>query len=102
MADEGTRAEIDTPAALYVGEVMHARLRPIGRHSGHRFCYRVMSLLIDLDRLDEADRQSPLFGVNRFCRQRVREVPPAGSDLYRNRGTYRSATSSYMAMTTAG
>ena len=24
-----------------------------------------MSLLIDLDRLDEADRQSPLFGVNR-------------------------------------
>jgi len=49
------------PAALYVGEVMHARLKPVG----HRFCYRVMSLLIDLDRLAEADRQSPLFGVNR-------------------------------------
>ena len=32
---------------------------------GHRFNYRVMSLLIDLNRLDEADRQSPLFGVNR-------------------------------------
>src|ERR1700712_1744093 len=48
-------------AALYVGEVMHARLRPMG----HRFSYRVMSLLIDLDRLDMADRQSPLFGVNR-------------------------------------
>ena len=32
---------------------------------GHRFSYRVMSLLIDLDRLDEADRQSPLFAVNR-------------------------------------
>lgn len=48
-------------AALYVGEVMHARLKPIG----HRFSYRVMNLLIDLDRLDEADRQSPLFGVNR-------------------------------------
>ncbi|MBA2402276.1 MAG: DUF1365 domain-containing protein, partial [Bradyrhizobium sp.] len=32
---------------------------------GHRFNYRVMSLLIDLDRLDMADRQSPLFGVNR-------------------------------------
>ena len=48
-------------AALYVGEVMHARLKPIG----HRFSYRVMSLLIDLDRLTEADRQSPLFGVNR-------------------------------------
>ena len=48
-------------ASLYVGEVMHARLKPIG----HRFSYRVMSLLIDLDRLDAADRQSPLFGVNR-------------------------------------
>jgi DUF1365 family protein len=32
---------------------------------GHRFSYRVMNLLIDLDRLDAADRQSPLFGVNR-------------------------------------
>ena len=47
-------------AALYVGEVMHARLKPMG----HRFSYRVMSLLIDLDRLAAADRQSPLFGVN--------------------------------------
>jgi DUF1365 family protein len=48
-------------AALYVGDVMHARLRrPL-----HRFHYRVMSLLIDLDRLDDADRQSRLFGVNR-------------------------------------
>src|SRR5665213_991064 len=49
------------PAALYFGEVMHARLKP----TGHRFSYRVMSLLIDLDRLEAADRQSPLFGVNR-------------------------------------
>jgi DUF1365 family protein len=40
---------------------MHARLKPVG----HRFSYRVMSLLIDLDRLDAADRQSALFGVNR-------------------------------------
>ena len=48
-------------AALYIGDVMHARLKPVG----HRFGYRVMSLLIDLDRLDAADRQSPLFGVNR-------------------------------------
>src|SRR5579862_3661439 len=48
-------------AALYLGEVMHARLKPVG----HRFSYRVMSLLIDLDRLDVADRQSRLFGVNR-------------------------------------
>jgi Protein of unknown function (DUF1365) len=48
-------------AALYFGEVMHARLKPMG----HRFSYRVMSLLIDLDRLEEADRRSPLFGINR-------------------------------------
>jgi uncharacterized protein len=48
-------------AALYVGDVMHASLKPVG----HRFSYRVMSLLIDLDRLEVADRQTPLFGVNR-------------------------------------
>ena len=36
-------------AALYFGDVMHARLKPMG----HRFSYRVMSLLIDLDRLVE-------------------------------------------------
>ncbi|WP_420135549.1 DUF1365 domain-containing protein [Rhodopseudomonas sp.] len=51
----------DAPASLYVGDVMHARLKPMG----HRFNYRVMSLLIDLDRLAAADRMSPLFGVNR-------------------------------------
>ena len=49
------------PAALYWGKVMHARWRPVQ----HRFSYRVMSLLIDLDRLDDARRQSWLFGVNR-------------------------------------
>ena len=55
-------AEIEgDAAALYVGEVMHARLKPVG----HRFTYRVMSLLIDLDRLEVANRQTPLFGVNR-------------------------------------
>lgn len=51
----------DDAAALYVGDVMHARLKPVG----HRFSYRVMSLLIDLDQLGSADRQTPLFGVNR-------------------------------------
>ena len=59
--DKADTAAADAPAALYFGEVMHARLKPVG----HRFSYRVMSLLIDLDRLDDADRQSPLFGVNR-------------------------------------
>jgi DUF1365 family protein len=60
MPDETAKAGIDA-AALYFGAVMHARLKP----RGHRFSYRVMSLLIDLDRLDAADRQSRLFGVNR-------------------------------------
>jgi DUF1365 family protein len=48
-------------AALYVGDVMHARLKPMS----HRFSYRVLSLLVDLDHLDEADRLTRLFGVNR-------------------------------------
>jgi len=59
---EPARADDATvPAALYWGKVMHARWRPVQ----HRFTYRVMSLLIDLDRLSEADRQSRLFGINR-------------------------------------
>jgi uncharacterized protein len=58
---EPHRETVDAAAVLYFGDVMHARLKPMG----HRFSYRVMSLLIDLDRLDEADRQSRLFGVNR-------------------------------------
>jgi len=59
--DKALPVAADAAAALYFGDVMHARLKPMG----HRFSYRVMSLLIDLDRLEEADRQSPLFGVNR-------------------------------------
>jgi uncharacterized protein len=47
-------------AVLYDGEVMHARLNPFG----HRFTYRVFSILLDLDRLAEAGRQSVLFKVN--------------------------------------
>jgi len=67
-------------ASLYFGDVMHARLKPMG----HRFSYRVMSLLIDLDRLDEADRQSALFGVNRAALYSFHEKdhgPRDGSSL---------------------
>ena len=54
---------IDTaPALLYRGNVMHQRMRPVG----HRFDYEVFSLLVDLDRLAEADALSPLFSVNGF------------------------------------
>ena len=59
--DQPGQSDRTAAAALYVGDVMHARMRP----TAHRFQYRVMSLLIDLGRLDQADRQSPLFGVNR-------------------------------------
>ncbi|MDI6026788.1 DUF1365 domain-containing protein [Corticibacterium sp. UT-5YL-CI-8] len=45
---------------LYPGEVMHARLKPFG----HRFVYSVFSLLVDIDRLGELDRTSPLLSVN--------------------------------------
>jgi uncharacterized protein len=60
---------VPAAAALYLGDVMHARLKPMG----HRFNYRVMSLLIDLDRLDAADALSPLFGVNRAALYSFRE-----------------------------
>ncbi len=63
-------------AALYVGDVMHARLKPMG----HRFSYRVMSLLIDLDRLAAADRQSRLFGVNRAALYSFREADHGDRD----------------------
>ncbi len=49
-------------ACLYEGMVMHQRLKPFG----HRFTYRVFSLMIDLDRLPEAHGLSALFSVNRF------------------------------------
>ena len=69
-AQADVKPDADPAAALlYFGDVMHARLKPIG----HRFSYRVMSLLIDLDRLEAADRQSPLFGVNRAALYSFRE-----------------------------
>lgn len=52
----------DAPASLYAGSVMHARLKPVA----HRFSYRVFNLLIDLDRLQEANRLSRVFSVSRF------------------------------------
>ncbi|MBL8574009.1 MAG: DUF1365 domain-containing protein [Hyphomicrobiaceae bacterium] len=51
----------DAPASLYVGLVMHARMKPVA----HRFSYKVFNLLIDLDRLGDAGRLSWAFGVDR-------------------------------------
>lgn len=50
------------PSALYFSRVMHKRLIPFG----HRFDYRVFSLLLDLDDLDGLDRRLRLFSHNRF------------------------------------
>ncbi|MCO6388942.1 DUF1365 domain-containing protein [Aliihoeflea sp. 40Bstr573] len=58
---EANGAAPTAAASLYAGEVMHARMRPFS----HRFTYRVFSLLLDLDRLPEAGRQSALFSVDR-------------------------------------
>ena len=47
---------------LYIGSVMHARMKPVT----HRFSYRVFSMLINLDQLPVLDRLSAVFSVNRF------------------------------------
>ncbi|MGB7431382.1 MAG: DUF1365 domain-containing protein [Ahrensia sp.] len=52
---------VDDAVTLYPGKVMHARLKPFG----HRFNYRVFSILIDLDRLHDAAQSAALFSVNR-------------------------------------
>jgi len=46
--------------SIYEGQVVHSRLRP----KTHKLNYRVFSLLIDLDRLQEANSVSRLFRVN--------------------------------------
>ena len=66
-----------------IGPVMHARMKPVA----HRFSYDVFSLLLDLDRLDEAGRVSRLFAVNRFNLVSFRESdhgPRDGSSLRRH------------------
>ena len=49
-------------SALYRGEVMHRRLRPVQ----HRLHYRVFWLLLDLAELDDLDRRLRVFSRNRF------------------------------------
>lgn len=48
-------------SALYTGKVMHMRLRP----KRHRLNYRVFSLLLDIDELNQLDASMRLFGYNR-------------------------------------
>lgn len=49
-------------ATLYFGHVMHSRMQPFR----HAFRYRVFSLLIDIDRLEEAAASTRLFSIDRF------------------------------------
>ena len=53
---------IGANSALYLGEVVHQRLKP----HRHRLAYRVFSLLVDLDELNVLDRQLWFFSHNRF------------------------------------
>lgn len=52
----------DGACALYVGSVMHQRLRP----RRHRLQYRVYNLLIDLDELPRLQQSLRLFSLGRF------------------------------------
>jgi uncharacterized protein len=49
-------------AAIYEGTVVHVRLRP----RRHRLCYRVFSLLVDVDHIGEACVGCRLVSHNRF------------------------------------
>jgi uncharacterized protein len=52
----------ESPASLYDGQVMHARMKP----KMHRFTYSVYSLLIDIGALQAARKSSLFFSINRF------------------------------------
>ena len=47
---------------IYEGKVIHRRFKP----KNHYFKYRVFSLLIDLDDLNEIDDKIKLFSYNKF------------------------------------
>ncbi|RWX75436.1 DUF1365 family protein [Neorhizobium lilium] len=49
-------------SALFVGHVTHARVKP----KVHKLGYRIYSLLLDLDELQELDTRLRLFSIDRF------------------------------------
>lgn len=49
-------------SALYIGHVMHRRVRPCA----HRLGYSIVSLLLDLDEIDALDGSLRMFSRNRF------------------------------------
>lgn len=52
----------DTAGKIYRGRVMHMRLAPVQ----HRFRYRVFSLFLDIDQMEETIGRLKLMGLNRF------------------------------------
>ncbi len=50
-------------SAIYSGDVVHQRKRP----KQHRLHYRVFSLLLDIDELDDLDKNLGLFAHNRWA-----------------------------------
>jgi DUF1365 family protein len=50
-------------SALYVGQVVHKRVRP----KAHQLRYKVFSMLFDLDELPRLQRDLSLFGHNRWA-----------------------------------
>ncbi len=58
----GARTDAGMASALYVGSVMHQRLRP----RRHRLAYRMYSLLLDIDELPTLAARLRLFSLGRF------------------------------------
>ncbi len=61
-AKPGATAESGMGSAIYRGEVMHQRLRPMR----HRLRYSMFTLLLDLDELPALDRGLRWFSIGRF------------------------------------
>lgn len=51
-----------TSSALYIGDVMHKRMKP----RVHQLDYRIYSVLLDLDELPDLHKRLRLFSVDRF------------------------------------
>ncbi|MEM6973414.1 MAG: DUF1365 domain-containing protein [Pseudomonadota bacterium] len=77
---QASTAREQITACIYRGHVMHMRLRPFL----HQFRYRVFSLLLDIDRLEETCRPLRLLALDRWALlsfHRRDHGPRDGSDL---------------------
>ncbi|MEZ5921410.1 MAG: DUF1365 domain-containing protein [Parvularculaceae bacterium] len=67
----------ETGAYIYRGTVAHRRLRPVG----HAFSYRVFSMLLDIDRIDETVAGLKFFSRNRFNLFSFHDRDHGGEDI---------------------